>query len=160
MPTYNKEGKMKKYRAIISILILATFLSVLTASGVFAQDKSQPQTAPQPAPQVTPLFTVARLTVGTDIIDRQPIGVAESFPASTEKVFCYLEATNIAKDTDIFFVWIYKEKEMLKIKMTLKAGAKWRTYVNKYLHGQKGDWKVELLSSTGAVIRDVKFKVE
>jgi Protein of unknown function (DUF2914) len=151
---------MKKHRVIISISVLVIFLSVLTAFAVFAEDKGQPQTAPQTTPQVTPLFTVARFVVGTDIVDRQPVGVAKSFPASTEKVFCYLEATGIPKDTKISFVWIYKQKEMLKTTMTLKSGDKWRTYSNKNLRGLKGDWEVQLISSTGAVIKDVKFKVE
>ena len=116
--------------------------------------------APQTTPQVTPLFTVARFVVGTGIDEKEPVGVAKSFPASTEKVFCYLEATGIAKDTKISFVWIYKQKEMLKTTMTLKSGDKWRTYSNKNLRGLKGDWEVQLISSTGAVIKDVKFKVE
>jgi hypothetical protein len=147
---------MKKHRTIISILVLVTFLSILMAVAVFAQDKGQPQAAPK----VTQLFTVTRLVVGTGIDQKAPVGVAESFSASTEKVFCYLEATDIAKDTQISFVWIYNQKEMLKTTMTLKAGAKWRTYTNKSLRGLKGDWKVQVLTSTGAIIKDVKFKVE
>lgn len=105
-------------------------------------------------------FTIARLVVGTGIENREPAGVAEIFLASTEKVYCFLEATGIAKDTEVSFVWIYNQKEILKTNMPLKAGPKWRTNTNKNLRGLKGDWKVEIRDSAGNVLKDVKFKVE
>ena len=147
---------MKKYREIILVPVLVAFLLLLTSFAVFAQDKGKPQAAPQEAAA----FTVVRLVVGTGIDQREPVGVAESFPASTEKVFCFLEATSIAKDTEISFVWIYNQKEMLKTTMTMKAGAKWRTNANKNLRGLKGEWIVEIRDSAGNVIKDTKFKVE
>jgi hypothetical protein len=71
-----------------------------------------------------------------------------------------LEATNIARDTEISFVWSYGDKEMLKTTLPLKTGPKWRTYANKNLRGLKGDWKVEIKDAGGKVLKDVKFKVE
>ena len=90
----------------------------------------------------------------------EPVGVAETFPASTEKVYCFLEATNIAKDTEVSFVWLYGQKEMLKTTLPLKMGTKWRTYANKNLRGLKGEWNVEIKGQDGKVLKDVKFKVE
>jgi hypothetical protein len=105
-------------------------------------------------------FTIARLVVGTGVENTEPAGVAETFPASTEKVTCFLEATNIAKDSEVTFVWFYGEKEMLKTTLPLKMGPRWRTYANKNLMGLKGDWKVEIRDPGGNVLKDVKFKVE
>ncbi len=103
---------------------------------------------------------IVRLVVGTGVENSEPVGAAETFPASTEKVYCFLEATNIAKDTEVSFVWSYGGKEMLKTTLPLKAGPKWRTYANKNLRSLKGDWKVEIKDSEGKVLKDVKFKVE
>lgn len=103
---------------------------------------------------------IVRLIVGTGVENSEPVGAAETFPASTEKVYCFLEATNIAKDTEVSFVWSYGGKEMLKTTLPLKAGSKWRTYANKNLRGLKGEWKVEIKDSEGKVLRDIKFKVE
>jgi hypothetical protein len=86
--------------------------------------------------------------------------VAETFPASTERVYCFLEATDVGKDTEISFFWSYGGKEMFKTTLPLKAGAKWRPYANKNLRGLKGDWKVEIKDSDGKILKDVKFKVE
>jgi hypothetical protein len=105
-------------------------------------------------------FTVARLVVGTGVENSEPVGAAEAFPASTEKVYCFLEATGIGKDMEISFIWSYGDKEMLKTTLPLKAGPKWRTYANKNLGGLKGEWKVEIKDSDGKVLKDLKFKVE
>ncbi len=105
-------------------------------------------------------FAIARFVVGTGVENSEPVGVAEAFPATTEKVYCFVEATNIAKDTEVSFLWSYGDKEMLKTTLPLKAGPKWRTYANKNLRGSKGDWKVEIKDAEGKVLKDIKFKVE
>jgi len=105
-------------------------------------------------------FTIARLIVGTGVEKSEPVGTAETFPASTEKVYCFMEATQIQKDTEISFIWIYGGKEMLKTTLPIKAGAKWRTYANKNLRGLKGEWKVEIKDSNENVLKGIKFKVE
>jgi hypothetical protein len=73
------------------------------------------------------------LVVGTGVENSEPAGVAETFPASTEKVTWFLEATNIAKDSEVSFVWFHGEKEMLKTTLPLKMGPRWRTYATKNL---------------------------
>lgn len=127
-----------------------------TLFAVYGQEKA---IQPEPAKD-TPRFTIARLVVGTGIENREPVGVAEKFPSATEKVYCYLEATGIAKDTEIYFVWLYNQEEMLKTGLTLKADPKWRTNANKSLRGLKGNWKVEVRDDAGKSLKGVNFKVE
>ena len=105
-------------------------------------------------------FTIARLVIGTGVENREPVGVAETFPATTEKVFCFLEATEILKDTEVSFVWFLGEKEMLKTNLPLQTGPKWRTFADKNIGGMKGDWKVEVRDVKGKLVKDIKFKVE
>ena len=105
-------------------------------------------------------FTIARLVIGTGVENREPVGVAETFPATTEKVYCFLEATEILKDTEVSFVWFHGEKEMLKTNLPLQTGPKWRTFADKNIGGMKGDWKVEVRDAKGNMVKDVKFKVE
>ena len=105
-------------------------------------------------------FTVARLVVGTGVENREPVGVAETFPATTEKVYCFLEATEISKDIEVSFVWFLGDKEMAKTNLPLTMGPKWRTFANKTIGGMKGDWKVEIRDANGNLVKDVKFKVE
>jgi hypothetical protein len=140
---------MKSHK--IMTLILLVVLIVWTLSSAYGQEKPKQE-------QVG--MTIARLVVGTGVEKGEPVGIAEKFSATTEKVYCFLEAKNIPKDTEISFVWIQGQKELLKTTLPLKMGSKWRTYAHKNLRGLKGDWKVEIKDANGNLIKDVKFKVE
>jgi hypothetical protein len=135
-------NEMKKGIFLLVLMAFAVWGMILPASG---QEKE---------------FTVGRLVVGTGVENREPVGVAETFPATTEKVYCFLEATEISKDTEVSFVWFLGDKEMLKTNLPLTMGPKWRTFANKNVGGMKGDWKVEIRDSGGNLVKEVKFKVE
>jgi hypothetical protein len=138
-----KGGNRMKKRIVLSILFVMGILVIsLPASG---QENE---------------FTIARLVTGTGVEKREPVGVAETFPATTEKVYCFLEATEILKDTEVSFVWFHGEKEMLKTNLPLQTGPKWRTFADKNVGGMKGDWKVEVRDVKGTLLKDIKFKVE
>ena len=147
---------MKKHGAGILILVLV----VIAVWGIILPIYGQEKAKPEGATKETASFTIKRLVVGTGVENGEPVGVAETFPASTEKVYCFLEAGDIAKDTEATFVWFHGEKEMLKFNVPLKMGPRWRTYANKNLRELKGDWKVEVRDADGKVLQDVKFKVE
>jgi len=138
---------MKCFKPVPIILIVLVVASGGIVAPCSAQDKPSE-------------FTIARAVVGTGVENLEPVGTAELFSASTEKVYCFIEATNISKDTEITFVWYHGDKEMLKFNAALKAGPKWRTYAHKNLYGQKGNWKVEIKDAAGKVIKEVTFKVE
>lgn len=147
---------MKKYGAWILIVVLTVLAAWTMIPPVLAQEKAKEGAAAKERAG----FTVARLVVGTGVENREPAGVAETFPASTEKIYCFLEATNIVKDTEVSFVWSLGGKEIGKINLPLKMGPKWRTNTSKNLRGLKGDWKVEIKDAAGNLVKDVKFKVE
>lgn len=138
---------------ILVLMAIAVWGMILP---VYAQEKAKQEGAPKEAAP----FAVKRLVIGTGVENGEPVGAAETFPASTEKVYCFLEATDIAKDTEVSFVWFSGEKEMSKFSVPLKEGPRWRTYAYKNLREIKGEWKVEIRDSEGKVVKDVKFKVE
>jgi hypothetical protein len=105
-------------------------------------------------------FTIARLVVGTGVEDKEPVGVAETFPEATEIIYCFLEAREIAKDTEVSFIWWHGDQEMHKITLPLQMGPRWRTFAYKNIKGMKGDWKVEIRDVNGNMAKDIKFKVE
>jgi len=147
---------MKKHGVVMFIFVLILITAWGMVLAVYGQEKGKQEGISK----VMAAFTIQRLVVGTGVDKGEPVGVAETFPASTEKVYCFLEAINIGKDTEVSFVWLYGQKEMLKTTLPIKAGAKWRTYANKNLRGLKGEWKVEIKDPDGKVLKDVKFKVE
>jgi hypothetical protein len=146
---------MKKY----AIFVLVSILAVVIAGGTLFTAYGQQVKKTEPVKDQSE-FTIGRFVVAAEIKDREPVGMADKFTAGTEKVYCYLEAKNIVKDSEIFFVWIYNGKEMLKTGLSLKTGSRWRTSANKTLRGLKGDWKVELRDASGKTLKEVNFKVE
>jgi hypothetical protein len=139
---------MQKYQRVVFIsmlAVIAVFGMILAALG---QEKAKQD------------FSIARAVVGTGVENREPVGVADTFPATTEKVYCFLEATEIGKDTEVSLVWFHGEKELLKTNLPVNMGSRWRTYAHKNLFELKGDWKVEIRDASGTLIKEVKFKVE
>lgn len=107
-----------------------------------------------------PGFKISRMVMSAKIVEREPAAVAESFPAATEKVFCFLEATAVEHDTTVSFVWYFEGKEMARILLPLRKGKRWRTYSSKKLAGLTGNWRVELQDATGVVLHSVSFQVQ
>lgn len=136
----------------LSVMSILSFLVSIT----IAQEK----TAPGAPSQEPAKFTIERLRIGAGVENLEPVGVADSFPSSTEKVYCFVEAKNIAADTQINVVWFHGEKKVLQTPLSLKAGARWRTYAHKNLYGMAGTWRVEIRDTKGDPVHEVIFKVE
>jgi len=134
-------------------LVFALVVAVLLGVPGWAQEKAK-------ASAPTQEMAISRAVLATGVENREPAGSGEAFPASTEKVYCFIEATHIGKDTEVSLIWLYGNKEMRKMNLPLKAGPKWRTWAHKNLGGQKGDWKVEIKDAEGKLLKEVKFKVE
>jgi hypothetical protein len=144
---------MKKHAVAVA---LAFAVAILGVSYAMAQEKAKEEAKPKEAAP----FKIDQLVVGTGVENLEPAGVAETFPATTEKVYCFLKATDIAKDTEVTLVWSQGQKELRKVTLSLKQGPRWRTFDWKNLNGLKGEWKVELKDAGGNVLKDAKFKVE
>jgi hypothetical protein len=149
----NKKRKgidMKSQKTVRCMLLLSVSVLWIFTIQSYGQEK----------PKEAAGLTISRLVVGTGVEASEPVGAAETFPASTEKVYCFVEAAQIPKDMEISFVWSHNGKELLKTALPLKAGPRWRTYANKNLRGLKGEWKVEIKDPDGKTLKEVKFKVE
>ncbi len=139
----------------IAILFLAGILSIALPAALMAED------APQSGQEAgKPLYQVARLVISGSNDNHEPVGVVDAFAASTEKVYCFLEATQIREDTTARFAWYHGEKNIAMVDLSLRKGARWRTYSSKKLGGKTGDWRVEIQDVEGNVIAVAGFVVE
>jgi hypothetical protein len=107
-----------------------------------------------------PGFIINRMLISESVVDKEPVVIADKFSADTEKVYCFLEAKNIEYDTTVSFVWYFENKEMARVLLPLTKGNRWRTYSSKKLAGMKGNWKVELLETSGIVLNSASFLVQ
>ncbi len=117
-------------------------------------------TAAPPRPSVTAAgLTVTRMVIAGALRDRQPLNVGTTFPASQDKVFCYIELAGVTRDQKIAYVWTYGGKTETQTNQ-VKKSERWRTWSYKVLDGRRGDWKVDVLDESGNVLKSTTFKVE
>jgi hypothetical protein len=138
--------------------MLVTFAGLIFIFNVslLGQANAEQEKALQPSPS----FTVARMVIAEGVEGKEPVGVSETFPASAERVYCFIEAANVEKDTEATFVWYYEGKEVHTFSLPLIKGLRWRTFAYKNLRGQIGNWKVEIRDSAGNSVQSISFKVE
>jgi hypothetical protein len=96
--------------------------------------------------------------VGTSIADRTLAGAAQSFPKSTERLYCFSRVTNAA-GSEIEHVWYKGDAEQARVKLTV-GGSPWRTHSSKTLGPDgAGEWRCDVVQD-GNVLQSVRFKVE
>ncbi|MCK5503752.1 MAG: DUF2914 domain-containing protein [Thermodesulfovibrionia bacterium] len=134
------------YRPNIFAILITLLVSLIFVSPIFSMDD--------------PEFTINRMVVCERVTDRKPEGVADTFSADVETVFCFLETQDINVDTTISFVWYFEGQEKARIPLPLQKGMRWRTYSSKKLANMKGNWTVELQETSGIVLNTISFKVQ
>ncbi len=140
-------------------MALTAILAILALAAPAALAQGSLQVTRQPADAAAP-FTIARLVLCTGLENREPVGAAETFPASAGKVYCFIEARDVAAESTLTVAWKRGGKEISRTELTLKAGARWRTHAFKTIAGMPGAWEVALLDSAGKEIQTASFRVE
>ena len=148
-------------RIFFGIMILVMFVMVGTVLAEEAAKPASPEAAKPAAKEASENgLTIARMEIAGGVENREPAGVASTFPATQEKVWCFVEFQNVDKETTINYVWTFGEKEVDKVPQTIKAFSKYRTWANKTIAGRKGDWKVDIIDESGTVLKSASFKIE
>jgi hypothetical protein len=126
----------------------AVLVSSLLATSAVAQGAAQAGAA---AP-------MAEAAVGTSVAERALQGAAESFPAGTERVYCFARITNVPVDGEVEFVWFKGDAEQARVKQTVKSSP-YRTWSSKTLPADAaGDWRCDVIQGE-KVLQSVKFKI-
>jgi hypothetical protein len=105
-------------------------------------------------------ITVARFVTAGGVANREPVDVSSTFPASVGRVYCFLEAQDIAKDTEVSMVWYYQGHEAALVTLLLRESGRWRTWSSKKIAGRTGQWKVVLRDEDGNDLKTAEFTVE
>jgi hypothetical protein len=141
------------------LMALTAILACLALAAPAALAQGDPRAAAQPAAAGAP-FTIARLVLCTGLENREPVGAAEAFPASAGKVYCFIEARDVAAESTLTVAWKLDGTEIGRTDLVLKASARWRTNAWKTVSGRPGAWEVLLLDSAGKEIQTAAFQVK
>lgn len=115
---------------------------------------------PHPALAQEAGFTVESFVVGRGVVGLEPTGVAESFPLAVQRVYCFLDARDVARDTEVAMVWYHEGKERAMVTLLLRKSDRWRTFSSKHLAGLRGNWKVVLQDAEGKALKTASFVIK
>ena len=108
-------------------------------------------------PDVRRSLSVMRFGVGSDVIDRELGGRADTFILGGSVVFWTHVSGGRPGDT-IRHLWIYEGREMSSLALSVESPS-WRTYSRHTLVGT-GVWVVELRDSEGRLLACQSFRCE
>ncbi len=100
------------------------------------------------------------MEICSTVNNRLPKGVADHFPESQDKVYCFLEFGGAAKETSVDVVWTLGQEEKGRVKLPVRRFPLFRTWANKTIFGMKGDWRVDVRDDKGALLKSASFTVQ
>lgn len=126
-------------------LIIAVCISVLTGYGR--------------AEEAT--LKVVEMAVTTKVVKGKPIDSVHRISSQAVKaLYCFTRVVAAPAGGDtIKHVWYRDNARVAEYDLPLK-GERWRTYSKRPVApGDAGDWRVEVLDSTGHLLKTVKFRM-
>lgn len=116
-----------------------------------------PLTAQEADPDAA--LQVTRAVMATDVVDREPVGEAESFAAGVGQVYFYTVFEGDFPETQLEHVWLREGEEMARVALTVR-GPRWRTWSSKVIPADwAGDWEVQVVDGAGNVLESASFTV-
>ena len=128
--------------------ILLTFMLAVTS--VLIADEGE-----------TPALSVVEIVVaaGFDREARTPTDVAESFPADTDRLWCYTRVTGAQQPLEIVHTWYHEGETRARVGLPVRS-SDWRTWSRKdILPGWTGQWVVKVLDPDGLVLATRSFTI-
>lgn len=135
-------------RPAIRPAITTLALLVLAAGSLAAQE----------APASSQL-RVTRAVVATGVEDREPVGEAESFPASVGTLYFYTVFEGDFAETTLEHVWLREGEEVARVPLRVR-GPRWRTWSTKQVPTDwTGNWTAQVVAADDQVLSTVSFVV-
>ena len=105
-------------------------------------------------------LAVEEIQICSAVEGRLPAGVDTAFSAAIERVYCFTRIKNTGENSGVVHVWYYKDSEMARIDLAVRA-ASWRTWSSKrILPSWTGEWRVDVLSPDGNVLASKSFEIK
>ncbi len=138
-------------------LVLGTLLATAVVA-VSAEKSAAP--APEERGAEAAGASLAQLAVCENVVDRAPVGEAESFPKGIARLSCFTDVRGAAPPTQIFHRWYIGDRLVSEIPITVK-GSRWRCWSRKtILPNWEGAGRVEILTEEGDVLGTAEFVLE
>lgn len=103
-------------------------------------------------------LSVGRMIFCRSIEEREPKGVAETFPVDVARVYCFTAILNAGPgETHVVHKWYRGDELMAEVKLRAQ-GEYWRTWSVKTIEPDStGRWRVDVVSAAGVVLKSASF---
>ena len=103
---------------------------------------------------------ILEIEICKSIKNRKPVSAGRSFSAGVDSLFCYTKIRNSGVKQEIRQVWFYKNEVQSQIKYNIKTSNEYRSWTKKRISSsQKGNWKVDIQTSTGQSLGSINFDI-
>lgn len=114
--------------------------------------------APTPeAVDVSPL-KVTEMAVCREVVDRGCDSEGRTFGPDVENVAFLTRVEGATGEAFVFHLWSFEGKEIQRVRLPVRASP-YRTWSKKWVKGQPGRWRVEVLDPIGRSLGVVDFTV-
>ena len=95
-----------------------------------------------------------------DVVDRIPVEPGDVFTNDMEKIYCFTRVVGAAEPTEIRHNWYFGEDMVASVVLPVRS-ANWRTFSSKTLIPEyTGEWRVEVLSQEGDLLKKIIFMIK
>ena len=111
-------------------------------------------------PQAANNMRVIRAVATSDVINKNPAGLSDSFPWSTEKVYTWTMIECDRPPSSVRHTYYFEGQKVNDIVLEIKS-PQWRTWSYKTLLDKRyiGQWKVDITSDAGELLQSIFFEV-
>lgn len=97
--------------------------------------------------------------VGTQLNDREPVGVADSFSVKTPELVAWTRVTGAKEPTEVTHVWICNGKEVAWAELPIRSSS-YRTWSIRPLKEMAGKWTLQVKDVDGRLLGSKDFVVK
>lgn len=102
---------------------------------------------------------VAEAVITTEIHNRGPVDVIQTYPATVGELCCFTRIAGAEHDMRVSHVWYYQGREVARVLLPVRS-SNWRTWSRKTVPDHwTGDWRVDILDERGKVLSTVGFRL-
>jgi hypothetical protein len=127
--------------------LMMLFFGAVSIGPVQAQDKA------------APVLMIEDAVIASGVENLTVVGPGASFDAGVGRLFCFTKITTNHPPAVIKHLWFYGDKMVMEVSLPIKS-ENWRTYSAKtILPSAVGDWKVDVTSEDGTILKTLNFTI-
>ncbi len=93
-----------------------------------------------------------------EILDRQPQGTQESYPANVGKLYFWTLVTGAEEPAEVTHTWYFNDEKAGEVPLSIKY-PRMRTWSSKTIPEKTGTWRVEVKDSSGNVLKEASVSI-